>query len=137
MSETIRQETRAFDATPVAGVLGATVSAIAIWAVATMAGAELTISFGPGKPTQQITMINVVLAALGGTLAGWGLLVLLRAFTSKARAVWTVTAIVAALVSLAGPLSSIASTGTKVSLVAMHLVVATVLIVALRRTTHT
>ena len=60
---------------------------------------------------------------------------LLRRFTAKARAVWTITAMVAALLSLGGPLSATASAGTKVSLVAMHLTVAAVLIVVLRRTT--
>jgi hypothetical protein len=117
----------------VVAVVGATVAAVAIWAVATMAGAELTVSFGPGQAIQKITLVNVVVAALVGSLAGWGLLALLRRFTSKARAIWTVTAIIAALLSLGGPLSAIASLGTKVSLVAMHLAVAAVLIVGLRR----
>ena len=134
MSETTRQATRV--SAPVAGVLGATAAAIAIWAVATMVGAELTVSFGSGQPIQKITVVNVVVAALVGSLAGWGLLALLRRFTPKALTVWTVTAIVAALLSMVGPLSAIASAGTKVSLVTMHLAVAAVLIVALRRTTH-
>ncbi len=133
MSETTRQATRISAGTPVAALLGATVAATAIWAVATTAGAELTVSFGPGQP-MKITVINVVVAALLGSLAGWGLLGLLRRFTAKARAVWTVTAIVAALLSLASPLSATASVGTKVSLVAMHLAVATVVIAVLRRT---
>jgi hypothetical protein len=136
-SETTLRATRVSALTPVVAVLGATASAIAIWAVATMAGAELTVSFGPGQPIQKITVVNVAVAALVGSFAGWGLLGLLRRFTTKARAIWTVTAIVAALVSLGGPLSATASAGTKVSLVAMHLAVATVLIVVLRRTTHT
>jgi hypothetical protein len=137
MSETTPQATRVSARSPVAAVLGATAAAIAIWAVATTAGAELTVSFGSGKPIRKITVINVVVAALVGSLAGWGLLGLLRRFTTKARAIWTVTAIVAALLSLAGPLSATASAGTKVSLVAMHLAVATVVIAVLRRTTHT
>jgi Family of unknown function (DUF6069) len=136
MSETTYQTTRVSARTPVAAVLGATAAAVAIWVVATAAGADLTVSFGPGQPIQKVTVVNVVVAALVGSLAGWGLLALLRRFTAKARAVWTVTAIVAALLSLAGPLSAIASAGTKVSLVAMHLAVATVLIAVLRRTTH-
>jgi hypothetical protein len=135
MSETTLQTTRVSARTPVAAVLGATAAATAIWVVATMAGAELTVSFASGPPTK-ITAVNVVVAALVGSLAGWGLLALLRRFTAKARAVWTVTAIVAALLSLSGPLSASASAGTKVSLVAMHLAVATVLIAVLRRTTH-
>ena len=135
MSATTRQATRISARTPVAGVLGATAAATAIWAVATTAGAELTAGFGSGQP-MEITVVSVVVAALLASLAGWGLLGLLRRFTAKARAVWTVTAIVAALLSLGGPLSATASAGTKVSLVAMHLAVATVLIAVLRRTTR-
>jgi hypothetical protein len=135
MSEAIRQDTTVGARTPVGAVLGATASAVAIWVVATAAGAELTVSFGPGQPIQKITVVNVVVAALVGSLAGWGLLGLLRRFTARARTVWTMTAIVAVLVSLAGPLSAIASAGTKASLVAMHLAVATVLIAVLRQTT--
>ena len=133
MSDYTSQATRPSVGTPVAAVLGATAAAIAIWAVATMANAELTVSYAPAPPTK-ITVVNVVVAALVGSLAGWGLLALLRRFTAKARTVWTVTAIVAALLSLGGPLSATASAGTKMSLVAMHLAVATVLIVVLRRT---
>ena len=134
MSETTLQPPRASARTPMAAVLGATAAAVAIWIVATLAGADLTVSFGAGQPIQKVTVVNVVVAALVGSLAGWGLLALLRRFTAKARTIWTVIAIVFALLSLGGPLSAIASTGTKVSLVAMHLVVATVTIVGLRRT---
>ena len=135
MTETTYQTTRASSSSPVTAVLGATAAAVAIWLGATLAGADLTVSFGPGQPIQKITVVNVIVAALVGSLAGWGLLALLRRFTTKARAIWTVTAIVAALLSLAGPLSTISSGGTKAWLVSMHLVVATVLIVVLRRTT--
>ena len=136
MSETALQAPRVSAFTPVAAVLGATGTAVAIWPVATAAGAELTVSFGSGQPTQKITVVNVIVAALVGSLAGWGLLSLLRRFTARARAVWTVTAIVVGLLSLAGPLSTTSSAGTKMSLVAMHLAVATVSIVFLRRTTQ-
>jgi hypothetical protein len=134
MSESTYQTTRVSARSPVTVVLGATAAAVAIWIVATLAGADLTVSFGAGQPIQKVTVVNVVVAALVGSLAGWGLLALLRRFTARARAIWTVIAIVAALLSLGGPLSAIASIGTKVSLVAMHLAVATVLIVGLRRT---
>jgi Family of unknown function (DUF6069) len=135
MSETTYQTTRVSARTAVTAVLGATAAAVAIWVVATLAGADLTVSFGPGQQIQKVTVVNVVVAALVGSLAGWGLLALLRRFTTKARAIWTVIAIVAALLSLAGPLSTIASAGTKAWLVSMHLAVASVLIVGLRRTT--
>ena len=134
MSETTMQTTRVSARSPITVVLGATAAAVAIWVVATLAGAELTVSFGSGQPIQKVTVVNVVVAALVGSLAGWGLLALLRRFTANARAIWTVIAIVFALLSLAGPLSAIASAGTKVALVAMHLAVATVTIVGLRRT---
>jgi len=134
MSDATGQATGGSARASIATVLGATAAAVVIWVVATAAGADLTVSFGPGQPIQKVTVVNVVVAALVGSLAGWGLLALLRRFTAKARAVWTVTAIIAAVLSLAGPLSAIASAGTKVSLVAMHLTVATVMIVALRRT---
>ena len=134
MSETTQQTARVSARSPITVVLGATAAAVTIWVVATLAGAELTVSFGPGQPIQKVTVINVVVAALVGSLAGWGLLALLRRFTANARAIWTVIAIVFALFSLGGPLAAIASTGTKVALVAMHLAVATVLIVGLRRT---
>jgi uncharacterized protein DUF6069 len=134
MSETTYQTTRVSSSSPVTVVLGATAAAVAIWIVATLAGAELTVSFGAGQPIQKITVINVVVAALVGSLAGWGLLALLRRFTTNARAIWTVIAIIFALLSLGGPLSTISSAGTKVALVAMHLAVATVVIVGLRRT---
>jgi hypothetical protein len=134
MSETTYQTTRVSTSSPVTTVLGATAAAVAIWIVATLAGAGLTVSFGAGQPIQKITVINVIVAALVGSLAGWGLLALLRRFTTNARAIWTVIAILFALLSLGGPLSTISSTGTKVALVAMHLAVATVTIVGLRRT---
>jgi len=134
MTETTFQTTRASSSTPWVAVFGATAAAVAIWIVATMAGAELTVSFGPGQPIQKITLINVVVTSLVASLAGWGLLALLRRFTANARAIWTAIAIIVALLSLGGPLSAVASLGTKVSLCAMHLAVATVLITFLRRT---
>jgi len=134
MTETTYQTTPVSARSPMTAGLAATAAAVAIWAVATAAGADLTVSFGSGQPIQKVTVVNVVVAALVGSLAGWGLLALLRRFTTNARAVWTVIAIVFALFSLGGPLSTISSTGTKVALVAMHLAVATVVIVVLRRT---
>src|SRR6266576_2006218 len=105
MSETTYQTTRASSSSPVTAVLGATAAAVAIWVVATAAGADLTVSFGPGQAIQKITLLNVVVAALVGSLAGWGLLALLRRFTTNARAIWAIIAIVFALFSLGGPLS--------------------------------
>jgi hypothetical protein len=134
MTETTYQTTRVSARTPMAAVLGAAAAAVAIWVVATAAGADLTVSFGSGQPIQKVTVVNVVVAALVGSLAGWGLLALLRRFTTNARAIWTIIAIIFTALSLGGPMSTISSAGTKVALVAMHLAVATVLIVLLHRT---
>jgi hypothetical protein len=134
MTDTTLQTTRTSARNPLAVVLGATAAAVAIWIVATLAGAELIVSFGSGQPVQKVTVINVVVAALVGSLAGWGLLALLRRFTTNARAIWTVIAVVFLMLSLGGPLTATASAGTKVALVAMHLAVGTVVILGLRRT---
>jgi hypothetical protein len=114
------------------GVVGAVAAAVVVWAIASLAGAELSVRFGDGAPID-VTIVSVVAASLLGALAGWGLLAVLRRFTSNARTVWTAVAAVAALLSLSGPLSATATTGTKISLMAMHLAVAAVLIVVLRR----
>ena len=119
--------------TSITAVLSATAAAVAIWSVATAAGVDFTVGVGSNPPTQ-ITVVNVALGAFMGSLAGWGLLALLRRFTPKARTIWTVSAVTFAFLSLAAPLSAVASSGTKVSLAAIHLTVASVLIVLLRRT---
>lgn len=132
MTVTALRTTRHSARTAAVGVLTAVVAATAIWAAAALAGADLTARFGSGAAID-VTVVSVVLAALFTSLAGWGLLVALRSFTAKARTVWTIAAAIAALASLAGPLSATASAGTKVALVAMHLAVAVALIAVLRR----
>jgi hypothetical protein len=135
MIGTTLQATRMSALATAAGVLGAPVAAAAIWAVATAAGVKFTAGFGSGQPIE-VTVVSVVAAALLASLAGWGLLVVLRRLTVRARTAWTVTVAVVALLSLGGPLAATASAATKLSLVAMHLTVATVLVAALRPTTR-
>jgi hypothetical protein len=135
MSVKTPQATRRPIRSAAVGVLGATAAATAVWAVATTIGVDLTVRFGTGQPIH-VTAVTVVLTAFLASLAGWGLLVVLRRYTANAGKIWTITAAIAALLSLAGPLSTTATTGAKVSLMAMHLAVATVLIAALRRTTR-
>ena len=134
MSDIAHQTSGLSSRAPMVAVLGATLAAVAIWAVVTAAGVDLTVSY-PSSPPTKITVINVVVASLLGSLLGWGLLALLRRFTANALSIWTVISIVAALLSLAGPLTTIAPMSTKLSLVAMHLAVASVTIVVLRRAT--
>ncbi len=72
-----------------------------------------------------------IVAVLTG-LAGWALLTVLERLTKRARTAWTAIALVLLLVSLAGPLSATTPAAT-VGLAALHLVVAAVLIIGLRR----
>src|SRR5690349_15800025 len=104
MTATTLQAPRTSARTAVVGGLAAAAVATAIWAVATAAGVDFTVRFGAGQPIH-VSVLSVVVSVLLASAAGWGLLVTLRRFTAKARAVWTVAAADAALFSLAGPLS--------------------------------
>src|SRR2546423_7925267 len=115
------------------GVAGATIAAVAVWALAkTILGSSLVIQFGDGAP-QTIGIELVVIGSLAGSLLGLGSLVLLERFTDRARTIWTVVAIGVLLVSLSLPLVAGTTVSTKAALALMHLTVASVLIPALRR----
>ena len=112
-------------------VLAAVVAAVVVWALASVLGVKWAVAFG--AQTVQVTVVSVVVTALLAALLGWGLFALVRRFTAKGVAIWTVGATLATVVSLLGPLTATAPATTKVALVAMHLAVAIVLITALRR----
>jgi hypothetical protein len=78
----------------------------------------------------------VAATSLAAALAGWGLLALLERFTARPRTSWTAIAVLVGLLSLAGPLSTIAPTtvANGLSLALMHLAVAAVLIPGLAAT---
>src|SRR5436190_10971899 len=109
------------------GVAGAVTAATAVWALAAAARIDLRVSVGPDRPSFTITPVSVIVVSLFAALAGWALLSLLERFTSKAHTAWTAAASAVTALSLAGPLSTTASAGTKASLIAMHLIVAAVL----------
>jgi Family of unknown function (DUF6069) len=85
---------------------------------------------------QSITPALVAGTSLVAALAGWGLLALLERFSARPRTIWTAIAVLVALLSLAGPLSTIASTtvANGLSLALMHLAVAAALIPSLAAT---
>src|SRR2546423_5605695 len=115
------------------GVAGATLAAVAVWALAmSILGSSLVIRFGDGAP-QTIGIELVVMGSLMGSLLGLGSLVLLEKFTARARTIWTAVAIGVLLVSLSLPLVAGTTASTKVALALMHLAVASVLIPTLRR----
>lgn len=113
------------------GVLAAVVAPVVIWALASVLGVKWAVGFG--AQTIQVTVVSVVATALLAGLVGWGLFALLRRIGAKGVTIWTAVAVLAAVVSVSGPLTATAPLATKLTLVAMHLAVAIVLIVTLRR----
>jgi hypothetical protein len=117
-------------------VLAAVLGAVAVWTVVKVGfGVELRQPAKGSEPPLELGVGSVIFSSAIASLAGWALLAGLERFTAKARTVWTVVAGVVLLGSLGGPLSGEGvSSGNRLSLVAMHLVVGAVLITLLRRT---
>jgi hypothetical protein len=117
----------------VLGVLGATLAAGAVWALAVpVLGVHLMTRFG-NADAQNVGIGLVLTASLTGSLAGLGLLVVLEKVTSRAITVWTAVAVAVLLASLSLPLIAGTTTSAKGALALMHIAVASVLITAFRR----
>lgn len=113
-----------------AGVVAAAAGALFVWGIASrLLGVDLDVRQGSGLTTVGPGSV-VVMAALAGLVA-WLVLAGLEKVTKKAAAVWTTVAVVVAVLSLAGPAMSAVGTGALVSLAAMHLVVAGVVVAAM------
>jgi hypothetical protein len=113
-------------------VIATALAALAVWLVTDpLLGIDLKTPTGPGsQEVEPLTPALVVGTSLVVALAGWGPLALLERFTLRARTIWTAIAVLVALLSLVGPLSSIAITtvANGVALALMHLAVGAVLI---------
>jgi Family of unknown function (DUF6069) len=113
-------------------VIAATLAALAVWLVTDpLLGVDLIVPTRPGsEELMSITPVLVAGTSLVVALAGWALLALLERFTARARTIWTAVAVLFALFSLAGPLSTLGSStaATAVALALMHVAVAAVLI---------
>ena len=108
------------------------VAALAVWVIATLAGAELEVT-SPLVGTLTIDALLVIISALPLALAAWGVLALLERFTPRARKVWTIVASAVLVLSLP-PLALLDATiGTKIALGFMHLATGLTLILMLRR----
>ena len=115
------------------GVAAATLAAAAVWVIEVpLLGIRLQTQFG-NTPPQSVGIGLVVLSALAGSLAGWGLLAILERRFTRARTIWTGIAIAVLLVSFSAPISAGTTTTTKFALAMMHVAVAAVLIPTLRR----
>jgi hypothetical protein len=112
----------------------ATVAAIVPWIAARIIGVELDVVSG-GLPPMVVSLPMVLSAALGASLAAWGLLAMLERRIDSARRTWTAvatTVLVLSLVPLALPIVE-ATTAARATLVSMHVVVGAVLIAGLPR----
>jgi hypothetical protein len=116
--------------TRVLAVLGAAAASLAVWAIAgPLADVELRVHVGSG--VQHVGPATVIAASVLAGLGAWTLLAVLERFTPRARAVWTPNTLIALALSLAGPLSSGATTAAKLALAGMQVATAAVLVAAL------
>ncbi|HJV12633.1 MAG TPA: DUF6069 family protein [Propionibacteriaceae bacterium] len=113
-------------------VMAATLTALAVWLITDpLLGNDIYAPAAPGsEQLMPITAALVAITSLVAALAGWALLALLERFTARARTIWTVIALVFALLSLAGPMSALPSTSgaDALALAFMHVAVTVVLI---------
>ena len=119
-----------------AAVAGAVLAALAVWSVAEFGfGIDLRAPASGAQGSHDVAAVNVIVASLVASLAGWALLAALERWTPRARRTWTAIAALALVASLAGPLSGSGITaGNRAWLAAMHVVVGAVLITVLSRT---
>lgn len=115
-------------------VAGAVIAAVVVWALAVpVAGVRLVVSAGHGGQ-QEVGPGLVVAVSLGAGLAGWALLAVLERWAPRPARAWTIAALVVLLVSLTGPATAAATVPAALTLAALHLSVAAVLVAALGRT---
>ncbi|MET8908682.1 DUF6069 family protein [Micromonospora sp. NPDC004551] len=114
-------------------VLAAAAATLTVWVAAVpVAGVDLVARNGGTE--QSVTAVAVGVSTVLAGLAGWALLALLERFTTRARAVWTAAAGLVLLLSLLGPLGGGVGGAATLTLVALHLTAAAVLVPLLRRT---
>ncbi|GAA3018966.1 DUF6069 family protein [Streptosporangium longisporum] len=116
-------------------VAGAVLSTVLVWAAAHALGVELRVDPRNGRPPGVIDLPFAAMVTLAVSLLGWGARALLQRVTRRAPAVWTVLALTVLIVSFL-PVFMVGATGaTRVTLAAMHLAVAAVLVPVFGRRT--
>lgn len=118
-------------------VVGAVGLAAVIWTITVrLLGHRLVVTGGPaGRESLDIGLAPVVVIALLASLAGWAALALLeRLLPRTARRIWTITALAVLLLSFAPLLAPGMDPATRLTLAALHIAVAAVLIPAMTRT---
>jgi hypothetical protein len=117
------------------GLVLAVAAAAVGWTVVTqLIGLEL-VQPDLGQGSFPVRLPAVLFASLVAGALGLGLLSLLDRFTSRSALVWSGVAAAVFLVSLAGPLGGAGvTTGNRVGLISLHVLVAVVLIPLVGRT---
>ena len=126
--------TRSTAAMRAVAVLGAVVATLVVWTVETqLLRIDLRASPVPGVAPVVVGPPAVASFTLLAGLVAWALLAVLERATPRVRAVWLTIAVVALVVSLAGPLGGAVTATAAVGLACMHLAAAAVLIPLLAR----
>jgi hypothetical protein len=110
-------------------VLLAVVATLVMWGVeALLLGIDLRARPFPGVASQVVGPPAIATTTLLVGLAAWALLAILERVTPSGRTVWLAVAVVALLISLAGPLGGAVTASAAAGLACMHLVAAAVLV---------
>ena len=121
-------------------VIAAVAAAVAGWIlIEVFAGVDLRApAFDARTGNQDIGLSAVILTSLVASLAAWGVLAVSERYVVRSRRIWTVLAVAGFVLSLGGPMSGTGiETSGRVLLVALHVIVAGVLIPLLYRTSAT
>jgi len=111
-------------------VIGAAVLAMIVWTICVPAlGIELVA--GSGASTQRVGPAAVAVVPLIAGALAWTLLAALEKVRTIGRRIWLVIGCVVLALSLAGPITMATSVGALITLLAMHLIVGTTLLVGL------
>lgn len=110
----------------VAATLVAAVAAVAVWGLARATGAELLVD-GRDGPATQVPLSGVLLATVVGGIAAAGVAGLARR-TARPRRTVAVVGAVGLVLTAVPPLRAAQDTATGAWLIAMHVVVAAVLL---------
>lgn len=113
-------------------VVGAVLAALVVFLIADLVTDGSVRTPAMEATEQEATDLNfgaVIFVSALVSLLAWALLVVLERFTSRARTIWTIVAVLVLALSLGAPLSGTdTTTGSRVSLLLIHLAVAGVLI---------
>lgn len=113
--------------------LGGMIAAVVVWIIASpIAGADLVAEVAGSE--QDIVLPAVILSSLVQGGIGWAVLALLERFSSRARTIWLVIALLVLIGAGVNAAVAALNTETAVWLNVMHLAVAAVLVPVLART---